>query len=60
MYNQGQGVPQSYKEAAVLDRKAADQGGADAQCDLGKIYFQGRGVPNIIAKALSWFRKAAA
>ena len=35
MYDQGQGVPQSYKEAAVWLRKAADQGHAEAQYNLG-------------------------
>ena len=41
-------------------RKAADQGLAQAQFSLGVMYDQGRGMPKKVAKALSWFRKAAA
>jgi hypothetical protein len=37
MYDQGQGVPQHYVQAAEWFRKAADQGDADAQGNLGFI-----------------------
>ena len=60
MYCRGQGVPRSYKEATVWFRKAADQGLAQAQCNLGTIYLQGRSAPKNVANALFWFRKAAA
>eukprot|EP00614_Pseudopedinella_elastica_P014111 CAMPEP_0172581742 /NCGR_PEP_ID=MMETSP1068-20121228/1075_1 /TAXON_ID=35684 /ORGANISM="Pseudopedinella elastica, Strain CCMP716" /LENGTH=71 /DNA_ID=CAMNT_0013374845 /DNA_START=15 /DNA_END=226 /DNA_ORIENTATION=- len=60
MYDQGRGVSRSDKEAAAWWRKAADQGHAGAQFNLGDMYEEGRSVPKNIAKALSWFRKAAA
>ena len=59
MYNQGQGVPQNFKEALVWYRKAADQGDADAQFNLGAMYDQGQGVPQNFKEALLWYRKAA-
>jgi tetratricopeptide (TPR) repeat protein len=47
-------------EAAVAQyRKAADQGYAGAQHNLGMMYAKGQGVPRDYAQALSWFRKAA-
>ena len=39
--------------------KAAEQGHADAQYDLGCCYYNGEGVPRDMAKAVEWFRKAA-
>ena len=59
MYDEGQGVPQSYKEAAVWYRMAADQGHADAQFDLGAMYAQGLGMTKSDKEAAVWFRKAA-
>ena len=56
----GPRAPQNNKEAAVWYQKVADQGHAIAQCNLGLMYSEGRGVPKIIVKALSWVRKAAA
>jgi TPR repeat protein len=40
-------------------RKAAEQGVAEAQNDLGAMYHQGQGVPQDYAEAMKWFRKAA-
>ena len=40
-------------------RKAADQRHAGAQCNLGLIYIQGKGVPQNSKEALVWYRKAA-
>ena len=40
-------------------RKAADQGHAQAQCNLGSMYKQGQGVPQSYKAALVWYRKAA-
>jgi len=40
-------------------RKAAEQGVADAQNDLGFMYENGQGVPQDYAEAVGWFRKAA-
>jgi hypothetical protein len=40
-------------------RKAADQGHAKAQSDLGYMYSNGEGVPEDDAEAVKWVRKAA-
>ena len=60
MYDQGQGVVQSFKEALVWYRKAADQGYAKAQLNLGVKYAHGQGVARNLETALVWFQKAAA
>lgn len=41
-------------------RKAAAQGDAQAQAELGFIYAHGIGVKQDHAEALNWFHKAAA
>jgi hypothetical protein len=40
-------------------RKAAEQGYAPAQNDLGASYYHGQGNPQDFAQAVYWFRKAA-
>ncbi|MFA4871976.1 MAG: SEL1-like repeat protein [Patescibacteria group bacterium] len=40
-------------------RKAAEQGDATAQKNLGIMYESGQGVPKDYAKAVEWFQKAA-
>ncbi|MBO4821322.1 MAG: TonB family protein [Prevotella sp.] len=40
-------------------RKAADQGGAEAQAQMGYMYLYGYGVNKDFAEALNWYRKAA-
>ena len=40
-------------------RKAAEQGNARAQSNLGVMYAKGRGVRQDYATAASWYRKAA-
>jgi len=40
-------------------RKAAEQGDAKAQYNLGAMYDNGRGVPQNDAEAVAWYRKAA-
>ena len=57
MYFLGHGVTQDKKEAVRLYRKAADQGLAEAQYALGRIYSEGEGVDR--EEAAKWFRKAA-
>jgi TPR repeat protein len=52
-------VPQNYAEALEWFHKAADQGNAKAQHDLGASYFQGHAADTNYAEALKWFRKAA-
>ena len=59
MYSKGKGVPQDYAEAVKWLRKAADQGVADAQFNLGLLYLGGDGVNQNYAEAAKWCRKAA-
>ena len=40
-------------------QKAADQGLAKAQYNLGFRYYKEQGVPKNYAKAMKWFKKAA-
>ena len=40
-------------------REAAEQGNADAQYALGRMYYNGEGVPRDEAEAVHWFRMAA-
>ena len=40
----GDGVPQDFTQAAFWYRKAAEQGHAEAQNDLGRCYFFGQGL----------------
>jgi TPR repeat protein len=59
MYNMGQGVTQNYQEAIKWTRKAAEQGQAEAQFNLGVMYNMGQGVAQNHQEAVKWFRKAA-
>ena len=54
------GVKMDYTEAAKWYRKAAEQGDADAQNNLGLCYERGQGVPEDYEEAVKWYRKAAA
>ena len=49
----------NYEEAARWMQKAAEQGYAMAQCDIGTMYLHGRGVPTDIEKAMVWYTAAA-
>ena len=60
MYEDGQGVPQDYKQAVKWYTKAAEQGDADAQSNLGVMYANGQGVPQDNVSAHMWFNLAAA
>ena len=40
-------------------QKAADQGHADAQNNLGIMYYEGEGVSRDFVKAAHWFRQSA-
>jgi len=53
------GVPEDYAQAAFWYRKAAEQGIAEAQSNLGLLYHNGQGVPQDDSQAALWFRKAA-
>jgi uncharacterized protein len=59
-YNNGEGVPQDYKEAIKWFRKAAEQGDARAQFALGYAYNKGEGVPQNKATSYAWFNVAVA
>ena len=56
----GEGVPQDYAAAASWYRKAAEQGYARAQNNLGVMYDNGEGVPQDYVTAHMWFNLAAA
>lgn len=55
----GKGVAKDDKEAVKWFRKAAEQGLALAQFDLGECYLEGTGVDKDEKEAVKWFRKAA-
>ena len=59
MYLRGQGVEQSYDEAAGWFRKAAEQGIKQAQYRLAELYMKGRGVPKDYEYAYAWYRAGA-
>jgi hypothetical protein len=59
MYANGRGVLKDYKQAAKWYQKAADQGDADAQYNLGVMYDKGRGVLKDYKQAVKWYQKAA-
>ena len=52
-------MKQDYAEAVRWFRKAAEQGHAGAQSNLGVMYKNGQGVKRDHAEAVRWFRKAA-
>jgi TPR repeat protein len=53
-YNDG-----NYTQAIQWFRKAAEQGHAMAQYNLGNRYYKGEGVTKDYIQAAQWFRKAA-
>ena len=53
-------VPTDFVNAAVEYRQEALEGDAEAQFELGWLYFLGLGVPEDNAAALKWFTLAAA
>jgi uncharacterized protein len=59
MYENGQGVPQDYPEAARWYLKSAKQGHDRAQNNLGKLYEDGQGVDQDHIIAVQWYQKAA-
>ena len=52
-------MKQDFGEAVRLYRKAADQGFANAQYNLGTMYANGQGVKHDFGEAVRWFHKAA-
>ena len=59
MYYYGQGVKQDYIKAVEWYQKAAEQGVAQAQSNLGNRYYNGEGVKQDYHKAVEWYQKAA-
>jgi uncharacterized protein len=59
MYANGQGVRQSYAEAAQWYQGAADDGQDAAQNNLGQMYAGGRGVRRSLAQAAALYWRAA-
>ena len=59
MYAAGRGVLPDEVKALVWFRRAAEQGDANAQYNLGVAYETGRGVTQDAAEAVRWFRTAA-
>ena len=57
--NTADGVSTRHYTGILWFRKAADQGLALAQSDLGDMYVEGRGVPRDDKQAVAWYRKAA-
>ena len=53
-------MTQDYSEAMRWFRKAADQGDALAQNNVGWLYAKGQGVPRDLSEARVWLQKAAA
>ena len=61
MYHNGRGVDVNYKKAVQWHEKAAEQGVAKAQYNLGLIYNSGYGVgQSDDSTAMRWYAKAAA
>ena len=58
MYYTGSGVHQDYAEAFRWYRKAAEQGYAKAQFNLGVMYYNGYGVRRNFHLSKEWFGKA--
>lgn len=55
----GLDVPRNYAKAREFFERAAAQGHASAQHDLGFLYHYGHGTTQDYAKACSWYEKAA-
>ena len=60
MYYKGHGFDQENTNAIECFKKAAEQGHADAQYNLGVIYLNGHGVFKDYNQAKQYFEKAEA
>ena len=54
-----QSLADADKHRIEVVRKAVELGDADAQSNLGDVYYYGWGVPQDYAQAAKWYRKAA-
>ena len=59
MYINGRGVARDDPEAVRWYRRAAEQGYATGQFNLGFMYENGRGVRRDRVEAVRWYRMAA-
>jgi TPR repeat protein/CHAT domain-containing protein len=59
MYDNGEGVTQSFEQAVHWYTQAAEQGDAAAQYDLGVRYENGEGVTQNFEQAVRWYTQAA-
>ena len=59
MYTEGSGVPQDFGMAVSWYRKAAEQGLAEAQANLGVMFDEGLGIRQNLSAAAWWYRRAA-
>jgi TPR repeat protein len=55
----GDQYPQDYVKAMMWCRRAADQGYAEAQFDVGHMYWHGEGVPKDLVQGYMWMTLAA-
>ncbi len=59
IYENGQGVPQNYKQAIKWYLLSAKQGDVGAQFNVGNMYNDGQGVPQDGRQAVKWLTLAA-
>ena len=59
LYQDGQGVVQSFEKAAELYTMSVEQGHVNAMSNLGLLYIQGHGVDQSNELAREWWTKAA-
>ena len=59
MYVEGKGIAEDDAEGAKWYRRAAEQGDAEAQFNLGLMYARGEGIAEDDAEAAKWCRRAA-
>ncbi len=59
LYAKGEGVTNSYSEAAQWYQRAAEKGNAEAQAALGELYEAGQGVPKDVKMAVDYYQRAA-
>ena len=50
---------EDYETSYKLFLPLAEQGDAEAQCNLGVMYYEGIGVPQDYEEAVKWYRLAA-
>lgn len=59
VYDSNTSAPSNITESIKWFRKAAEQGNAEAQAQLGQFHYHGLGVPREFTEAAKWFRNAA-